>query len=320
MATDAATDAAPAQALDALFRAERRALWGLAYRLTGTAEDADDVVQEAFARLVAGPPALPTAALGRWLARVATNLAIDALRRRRRRAYAGPWLPGPVEGEGADDPAGLPDPAPGAELRYGAAESATYAFLVALEALTPRQRAALLLRDVLGHSARETADVLGTSEGGARILHLRARRALAAYDAARCVPTPELRARHREALENLLARLLARDAAGVEALLAESVRTVTDAAGEFTALATPLEGRTRVARFYLAAAQHREAGGVRAEIRTVNGLPAALVTLARPVRRQAPRTLLRCELDGSGRIQLVQAILAPRKLAALRPA
>jgi RNA polymerase sigma-70 factor (ECF subfamily) len=59
---------------------------------------------------------------------------------------------------------------------------------------------------------------------------------------------------------------------------------------------------------------------VRTEIRTVNGLPAALVTVLQPVRRQAPRTLLRCELDAEGRIRLVQAILAPAKLASLRPA
>jgi hypothetical protein len=91
---------------------------------------------------------------------------------------------------------------------------------------------------------------------------------------------------------------------GLEAILAESVHTVTDAAGEYTALATPLEGRARVARLYLMAALHRQAGGTRTEIRLVNGLPAALITLQGPVRRQAPRTLLRCEMDPDGRIVL----------------
>jgi RNA polymerase sigma-70 factor (ECF subfamily) len=75
-----------------------------------------------------------------------------------------------------------------------------------------------------------------------------------------------------------------------------------------------------VARLYLVAALTRQEGGARTEIRLVNGLPAALITLERPVRRQAPRALLRCELDDEGRIRLVHAILAPRKLAALRPA
>lgn len=223
----------------------------------------------------------------------------------------------PVELPDEDPLASLASEAPDPERRYGLAESASYAFLVALEALSPRQRAVLVLRDVLGHSGAETAERLGLGEGNVRVLHLRARRALADYDAARCVPTPELRERHRAALERFLACLHAQDARGVEALLAESVETVTDAAGEFTALAAPLAGRERVARFYLAAALHRRAGGTRTELRLVNGLPAALVTLLAPVRRQAPRSLLCCDLDENSRIRRIHTILSPKKLAAL---
>ena len=306
--------------LATLFRAQQRRVWGLAYRLTASAEDADDIVQEAFARLVAQPPESPIEDLGPWLRRVATNLGIDALRRRRHRAYLGPWLPSPVETSQADWLDAQASEQPDPEARYGLVESVTYAFLLALEALGPRQRAVLLLRDVLGASARETADLIGASEGNVRVLHTRARHALEAYDQSRCIPTPELLARHRGVLDQLLGCLLAQDARGLEALLAESVHTVTDAAGEFTALAMPMAGRARVARFYLAAALQRRAPGTRIEVRLVNGLPAALITLERPVRRQAPRTLLRCELDDTGRIRLVHAILAPRKLAALRPA
>jgi RNA polymerase sigma factor (sigma-70 family) len=297
-----------------VFGVQRGSLWALAYRLTGSAADAEDVVQEAFARLVASPLELTDVELGRWLARVATNLALDALRRRRR-DYPGSWLPAPIGADpGASDEV---DPEADPERRYGLAESVTFAFLLALEALTPRQRAVLLLRDVLGHSVRETAELLATSEGGVRVLHLRARRALADYDRERCVPTPALRARHREVLERFLHSLVSQDARGLEALLAESVETVTDAAGEYTALTRPLVGRARVARFYLRAALHRQEGGLRTEIRLVNGLPAALLTLERPVRRQAPLSLLRCEIDGEGRIRAVQAILAPKKLARL---
>jgi RNA polymerase sigma-70 factor (ECF subfamily) len=303
--------------IDALFRSERGRLWGLAYRLTGSAEDADDVVQEAFVRYLAQPPEGAPAAGAAWLARVATNLGIDALRRRRRRSYTGPWLPSPVETPGAEPLQLVAGGGPDAEARYGLAESATYAFLVALEALAPRQRAVLLLRDVVGSSARETADALGTSEANVRVLHLRARRALAAYDRNRCLPTPELRERHRVVLQRFLDGLRARDAAGLEALLAESVETVTDAGGAYTALATPLSGRARVARLYRMAALHREAGGTRIEIRIVNGLPAALVAVLRPVRRQAPYSLLRCELDDAGSIARIDAVLAPRKLRAL---
>jgi len=306
--------------LATLFRAQQRRLWGLAYRITGSAEDADDVVQEAFARLVARPPETQVEDLGPWLKKVATNLGIDALRRRRRRSYRGPWLPSPVETSDADWLAAQASENPGPEARYGLAESVTYAFLLALEALGPRQRAVLLLRDVLGYSALETAGLIGASEGNVRVLHLRARRALEEYDKSRCIPTPELLARHRGALDRLLGCLLSQDAGGLEALLAESVHTVTDAAGEYTALATPMAGRARVARFYLMAALQRRGPGTRIEVRLVNGLPAALITLERPVRRQAPRTLLRCELDDAGQIRLVHAVLAPRKLAALRPA
>jgi RNA polymerase sigma-70 factor (ECF subfamily) len=306
-----------ASALEDLFRAERPRLWGLAYRMTGTVEDADDVVQEAFARLLASPPDAG-AELPRWLVRVATNLAIDALRRRRRRAYTGPWLPVPIDTREEDALDGAPAPDPDPEQAYGRRESLTFAFLLALEALGPRQRAVLLLRDVLGLSAREAADAIGASEANVRVLHHRARTAMADYDRSRCIPDAALRARHRAALEAFLAALFAQDAARLESLLAETARTTTDAAGEYTALAAPLEGRPRVARLYLAATLHRQAGGVRVERREVNGLPALLVTVVRPVRRQAPRTLLRCELDESGRIAWVQAVLATRKLAALR--
>jgi RNA polymerase sigma-70 factor (ECF subfamily) len=301
----------------ALFSAQQGRLRGLAYRFTGSVEDADDVVQESFVRLLERAPDCAPAELPFWLVRVVTNLSLDALRRRKRRAYAGPWLPAPLEGHG-DDPR-LAWPGGGGDIatRYDRLESATFAFLIALEALGPRQRAVLLLRDVVGAPVRDTATVLGISEANVRVLHLRARRAMAAYDRARCLPTAELRARHRAALEGLLAALLAQDVGAVEAWLADSVRTVTDAAGEYTALAVPLTGRTRVARFYLQATRSRQAGAPRIELRTINGLPAILLALGRPVRRQAPRSLLRVELDGDGRIAEVQAVLAPRKLAAL---
>ena len=308
----ASTDQIPAPEAGALFRAHGRKLWALAYRLTGSAEDAEDIVQETFARLLAQPPRAADT-LPAWLARVAANLGIDALRRRRRRAYTGAWLPQPVEG---DEPLDVePDVArPDAEARYGLLESATFAFLIALEALGPRARAMLLLRDVFDYSAAEAADVLGTTRGNARVLHLRARRAMQAYDRTRCVPTPELYARHRQALERLLGCLLAEDAASLEGLLAESVRTETDAGGAYTALAAPMEGRARVARFYVRAAKSRREGGPSTRLAQINGLPALVIALARPVRRQAPRTVLRCDLGDDGRIVRIHSVLAPRKL------
>ena len=305
-------------ALEDAFRSERHRLRSLAYRMTGTGTDADDVVQESFARLAALPedayPPVPAA----WLWRVATNLAIDLLRRRRRRRYVGPWLPAPVETGVLDLVEGVSDSGLDAAARYELAESATYAFLLALEILGPRQRAALLLRDVFGHSAEATAALLGISEGNVRILHLRARRALESYDRSRCLPTEALRERHRAALTRFLECLNAGNLAGLEALFVDDVVTLTDAGGEFTALARPLAGRAAVARFYHMAAEHRREGGTREDWTLANGLPAVWITLLRPVRRQAPRSLLRCEVDENDRIRIVHAILAPKKLASFR--
>jgi RNA polymerase sigma-70 factor (ECF subfamily) len=311
------TAAAGSAAAGPLFAEHARGLWGLAYRLTGSAEDAEDIVQESFARLLERPPGAGTPVRA-WLVRVATNLGIDALRRRRRRAYTGTWLPAPAEAAECDLEQCLASAQPDPETRYGLLESASYAFLLALEALGPRQRAVLLLRDVLGCTAAEAAAALRTSEGNVRVLHLRARRALEAYDRARCLPGAELRERHRAALERLLGALLAQDEASLASLLVESVEAATDGGGAYTALRAPLRGRARVARFFLRAALHRRGSGPSVGIRLVNGLPAAVIALASPVRRQAPLTLLRCEPDPEGRILAIQAVLAPRKLRALR--
>jgi RNA polymerase sigma-70 factor (ECF subfamily) len=153
-----------------------------------------------------------------------------------------------------------------------------------------------------------------TGTGNVRVLHLRARRAMESYDRQRCVPSPELIARHRDSLERLLGCLLSQDTRGLESLLVEAVQTVTDANGEYTALATPLVGRPRVSRFYLQASASRLAGNPRVDIRTVNGLPAALITLTRPVRRQAPRSLILLDLGDDGRIRTIHTVLAAQKL------
>lgn len=282
--------------------------------MTGSGADADDIVQETFIRLTSLPEESRPLAPAAWLWRVAAHLAIDMLRRRGRRRYVGPWLPAPLETgevEAVDD---LPEPGLDPAARYELAESSTYAFLIALEVLGPRQRAVLLLRDVFGHDAKATAALLGVSEGNVRVVHLRARRALESYDRSRCIPTEALRERHRAALTRFLECLNAGDLTGLEALLADDAVTLTDADGEFTAVARPVVGRSAVARLYLMAAEHRRAGGTREAWTSVNGLPAVMVTLLQPVRRQAPRSLLRCELDETDRIRVVHAILAPRKL------
>lgn len=280
-----------------IFGTQRRRVWGLAYRLTGSAEDADDIVQETFTRLIERSPP-DDRALEAWLMQVAVRLGIDAVRSRRRRSYPGPWLPAAVEASDEDwlDSFASNDPDP--ETRYGLLESATLAFLLALEALGPRQRAVLLLRDVLGRSAAETAELLDTSEGNIRVLHLRARRAMDRYDSTRCAPTAELRARHQDVLERFLTCLASQDTAGLEAMLTEAVRTETDAGGAYSALAAAMEGRARVARFYLRAALNRAAGGALLETRMVNGMPAALMN---PHPPRSPASATHCPGHRRGR-------------------
>jgi len=303
----------------ALFRAERGLLWGLCYRMTGDAADADELVQETFVRALAQPPVRTDVPWRPWLVRVAINLARDRLRRRRRAPYRGPWLPSPIE---TDDDGGLPayevpaERGSPTEGRYELLESVSFAFLLALEALTPAQRAVLLLRDVFDYSVRETAAALDRSEANVKTTHHRARRAMAAYDRERCVPTAERRARTQEALARLMGALAADDVTAIEALLAADVRSLTDG-GEFAAAHRPVIGRARVARLLRGLMRK---GGTHAfpTPRTLNGLPALVIDFKLTGARFAPRGVLRCDVDAHGRITALHGVYASRKLTAVR--
>ena len=301
--------------LEAAFEQSRRSLWNLCYRMTGVAADADDILQETFARGLERPPATESQPWAPWLVRVATNLSLDLLRARKRRASRGPWLPSPIETRDPDEvDESTTDSTP--ESRYELLEDASFAYLLALEKLAPRARAALLLRDVLDYSAEEAALVLETSPGNLRVLHHRARSALTSERSATAPPKADREATRR-ALEQFMGCLVRQDAAGLEALLADSVKTITDGGGEFNALRRPLVGRERVAVFHLRTAKRRMPHS-RFEIRWVNGMPAVVIETPDPKRRQAPRLVLRCELDAAGRIEEIHSILLPRKLTAIR--
>jgi RNA polymerase sigma-70 factor (ECF subfamily) len=296
------------------FEAQRGFLWGLAYRLTGSSADADDVVQDTFARALAHPPARRDLPLRPWLTRVALNLGRDVLRRRRRRPYDGPWLPSPVPTDDAGTLAvEVADSAPPPDARYERAESVSLAFLLALEALRPTPRAVLLLRDVFDYSVRETAEALELSEANVKVTHLRARRTLREYDRLR---RPLDAARSAQALGRFLACLAARDAAGLEALLAAGVRVRSDGGGEFVAARRPVLGRERVVRFLLGLAQKAQ-GATRVETRTFNGLPAVVLHHAAPRPGWAPRAAMQCLTDDAGRIVEIFSVLSTGKLHAL---
>lgn len=303
--------------LERLFAAERRRLWGLAYRMTGSSSDADDVVQETFTRALTHPPAggeRDDDAWRPWLVRIAVNLARDVYRRRRRREYGSYWLPAAVETDG--DPAFEPASHDPPEARYDRLESVTVAFLLALEALTPRQRAVLLLRDVFDYSGQETAAALDLSDANVKVTLHRARAALADYDRRRCRPDDARRERTRAALVRFVGALGSDDVAAVEQLLAEDVRGFGDGGGEFSAAREPIVGRARIARFYWALGRHRPPTSV--ELRVVNGLPALLLQFApgRPVDPE--RLVMHIELDDADRIVAVRSVMARPKLQAVR--
>jgi RNA polymerase sigma-70 factor (ECF subfamily) len=302
------------------FEAHRTFLWALSYRLTGNAADADDIVQETFVRALQHPPARAQDPWRPWLVRVALNLGRDVLRRRRRRDYVGPWLPSPVPtgDEASAEPAAEPSlgAADTPAARYDRLESVSFAFLVALEELTPVQRAALLLRDVFDYTVRETAGALEMTEAAVKAAHLRARKAMSGYERSRRRPTRALQQRTREALERFLALLEGNDVDGLQSLLADDVRAVHDAGGEFTSALRPIVGRDKVIRLYASFRQGLRGARLRRE--NLNGLPALVLEFEGPPPRHAPpRVVFQCELDAEGRIGRFYSVLASRKVKAV---
>lgn len=309
------------------FGEHRALLWGLSYRMTGSAADADDLVQDTMLRALERPPADPTAPRP-WLVTVCMNLARDRLRARKRARYKGPWLPSPIrtragleEGDAAAEP---PEPGPNAEARLDRAESVTFAFLLALEVLTPNERAVLILREVLEHSTEETAQALSLSASNVKVTLLRAKRALAAYDKVRVkrVRDPEA---SRAALTRFLAALASEDPAAVAGVLAPTARGLQDSGGEYLAAGIPLEGPEALARAWLGiakkggvvtGAEWMELNGSWALVGTMEGARTRAVTRgrSRPSREVAPRFALLVDVDDAGAIERVYTVLAPRKL------
>jgi RNA polymerase sigma-70 factor, ECF subfamily len=304
--------ASPAKPIGAAaLEAERTHLWRLCYRMTGSASDAEDLVQETFVRALEHPPPDPGAPLRPWLVRVALNLARDHLRRRKRRGYHGVWLPSPIE---TPDDEQAQETSP--ELRYSLMESASFAFLLALEALTPSQRAVLLLRDAFDYSSREAAEALGLSEENVRITLHRGRKSMEAYDRSRPQTGPEARAAAAETLQRLLGFLATQDAASALALFADDARFLGDGGGVQPTARAPLHGAARIVKLY-AKLVTKTSNEVAAEIRTINGTAALVGEDPKASRPAAPRFVMLLELDARGRIQTLYTVLAPEKLRAV---
>lgn len=298
---------------------DRRLLWNLCYRMTGSAADADDLVQETFVRAIEKPPRRTNEPLRPWLVRVAMNLSRDLLRRRKRRHYLGPWLPSPVPTD-EESPASYEPPAPRLDspaARYELKESISFAFLVALEALTPSQRAVLLLRDVFDYSTKETAEALDITEANVKVTLQRARRKMKEYDKHPGSLDATKQEATRRALEQFLLYLGARDAEGIERLLAEDVISISDGGPEVNAARKPVRGRDKVLRLILGLAA-KVLDEPRFTIQMLNGLPSISIEDLHSSGTAATRYTVQVDVDDAGRIRRLYAVLAPGKLSAVR--
>jgi RNA polymerase sigma-70 factor (ECF subfamily) len=304
-----------AAALRGAFALHREFLWGLCYRMTGSAADAEDLVQDTFERALQHPPA-EIAGMRPWLSRVAINLSCDHLRRRKLQAYRGTFLPEPVSTERLRGLGSRPSAA--SDVRYELLESSTFAFLLALEALRPKERAVLLLRDVFDYSVREAGDALALSEPNIKTLLHRARQRMASYDRRRCLPSATLSKRTARAVKRFVLYLATDNVRGIEALLREDVLELTDP-GEFIAARKQLIGREKVALFIRKVSRLAESHGKlgRMCIMDLNGMPALVSEVDPPRTDFAPRQVFVLDVDEHGRVWRIYTVLASRKLTQL---
>jgi RNA polymerase sigma-70 factor (ECF subfamily) len=222
------------------FEALRPHLMAVAYRVTGTVADAEDIVQEAWLRWDSQDTTILD--LRAWLTTVVSRLGLDRLRSaaHRRESYVAQWLPEPVvTGLDGADPLSV----------VVAHEDARFAAMVVLERLSPDQRVAFVLHDGFAVPFADVADVLGTSEAAARQLASRARRAVAAE------PPPKPDPAHDEVVGRLMAAMAAGDLDAVVALLHPDVTFTGDSNGKAPTAVQVIHGPDKVARFMFGLAQ-----------------------------------------------------------------
>ena len=281
----------------------RPLLFAIAYRMVGSVSEAEDLVQEAFLRFhraVSGGEEVESAKA--YLSAVTTRLAIDHLRsaRVRRERYVGAWLPEPLVTSTE------PDAADHAET----ADTLSLAFLALLERLSPVQRAVFLLHDVFGYGYDEIARLVDKSEGNCRQIAARARRHV---EAGR--PRFQASRRQRDELaRRFLAAVEQGDTEGLVGLLAADAVLYGDGGGKAPALAAPVHGAERVARFMVGLARRGAAAGMRLRPAEVNGHPGLLS------HDPEGRLLGVLALDiVEGRVQTLRSIVNPDKLRHLGP-
>jgi RNA polymerase sigma-70 factor (ECF subfamily) len=275
---------------------ERRQLLNLAYRLLGSLADAEDVLQETFARWYGLSPEQREAVSspGAWLTRVAGRICLDVLgsARVRRERYVGEWLPEPIpEPEDGSDPAD----------RVTLDESVTMAFLVVLEQMTPAERVSFVLHDVFRYPFAEVAEIVGRSPAACRQLATSARRRV---QSERRTPA----ARQADVVRDFQRAWEAKDIQALVALLDPAAVMVADGGGQASTALRPVEGAEQIARYLVGIA--KVAPDLTILGRTVNGGPG-LVAAADGVTV----SVAAFEVAGD-RITRIWAVRNPEKLRA----
>ncbi len=249
------------------FEHYRTLLFSIAYRMTGSASEAEDMVQETYLRF-RDTPKSEIRLLKPYLTTVITHLCLDYLKSAhvQREQYIGPWLPEPI----LTTEAGLL-PVETVEQR----ESISMALLVLLERLTPPERAVFLLHEVFDYSFEEVAEIIGKSPANSRQLFHRAKRHLAEKQS-RFTPS-------RETQQQLVTHFLTASQSGnisaLTALLAQDVISWSDGGGKVSAALRPIVGRKAVARLWIALINkaYKQHCLFSATIEEVNGSIAVLV-------------------------------------------
>jgi RNA polymerase sigma-70 factor (ECF subfamily) len=277
-----------------VFNQYRSLLFGIAYRMLGSAMDAEDLVQETFLRWQQArdePIKSPKA----YLATIITRLSIDRWRaaQTQREQYVGPWLPEPLLTQE------MPDMTASLEL----AESLSTAFLVVLETLSPIERAVFLLREVFGYEYAEIAPIVGKSESNVRQLAHRAQ-----THVRRLRPRFETtRAEQEQVVEQFGVACATGDLQGLLALLAPDVVVQADSGGKVQAVRQPIRGADRVARFILGLLG-KVPPDFTFEISEINGQPAIVSYMG-----GKPYNVTMFDIS-NGRVQAINAVINPDKL------
>lgn len=285
---------------------ERRQLIGLAYRLLGSLADAEDVVQETYARWYAmsARQQEDIESPGGWLTKVASRICLDQLgsARARRERYVGEWLPEPLpdrtEWAGGRTGGAAVDPADRVTLD----ESITMAFLVVLESMTPAERVAFILHDVFRYPFAEVAEIVGRTPAACRQLATSARRRIHASRAP-MIPT----AQRADVVRHFKQAWEAKDIDALVRLLDPDAAAIADGGGLVSAALHPVEGAEQVARFSVELAD-RAPPGLTLEERTVNGQPGLVVQLY-----GVTAAVLAFDVAGD-RISRIWAVRNPEKL------